>query len=383
MCVMTDSRLSPLPTPCLLVDEARMTRNIERLAQHAAALGLSLRPHLKTTKSIEAARRVLPGGNGPATVSTLAEAEAFAEAGITDILYGVGISPDKLERVLALHRAGCRLIVLLDCAAQAEAVAAAARASGIAIPAMIEIDSDGHRSGLTAQDPTLVEVGRILHAGGAELCGVLCHAGESYGAVGRAAQALCAEEERRAVVAAASVLRAAGLPCPVVSVGSTPTAHAAEHLDGVTELRAGVYVFFDLVMAGIEVCQIDDIALSVLTTVIGHQPSRGWTICDAGWMAMSRDRGTASQRVDQGYGVVCDAEGQVIPGLIVIQANQEHGVIAKRPGFDGPIPEFPVGTRLRILPNHACATAAQHQNYHVIPDTPGAALKTWPRFSGW
>lgn len=109
---MTDSRLSPLPTPCLLVDEARMTRNIERLAQHAAALGLSLRPHLKTTKSIEAARRVLPGGNGPATVSTLAEAEAFAEAGITDILYGVGISPDKLERVLALHRAGCRLIVL-------------------------------------------------------------------------------------------------------------------------------------------------------------------------------------------------------------------------------------------------------------------------------
>lgn len=187
---MTDSRLSPLPTPCLLVDEARMTRNIERLAQHAAALGLSLRPHLKTTKSIEAARRVLPGGNGPATVSTLAEAEAFAEAGITDILYGVGISPDKLERVLALHRAGCRLIVLLDCAAQAEAVAAAARASGIAIPAMIEIDSDGHRSGLTAQDPTLVEVGRILHAGGAELCGVLCHAGESYGAVGRAAQAL-------------------------------------------------------------------------------------------------------------------------------------------------------------------------------------------------
>lgn len=380
---MTDSRLAALPTPCLLVDEARMKRNIDRLSRHAASLGVSLRPHLKTTKSVEAARYVLKDGKGPATVSTLAEAEAFARAGINDILYGVGISPAKLDRVLALHRAGCRLTVLLDCAAQAEAVAAASKASGIAIPAMIEIDSDGHRSGLTANDPALTEVGRILHDGGAELVGVLCHAGESYGAVGQAAQARFAEEERQAVVDAATVLRDAGLPCPVVSVGSTPTAHAAENLDGVTEMRAGVFVFFDLVMAGIEVCSVDDIALSVLTCVIGHQEDKGWAICDAGWMAMSRDRGTAAQRVDQGYGLVCDAAGTVIPGLYVKQANQEHGVIARHPDFDGDMPDFPVGTLLRILPNHACATAAQHQRYHVIPQDAGAPLLEWPRFGGW
>ncbi|SMX48735.1 DSD1 family PLP-dependent enzyme [Maliponia aquimaris] len=380
---MSDARLSALPTPCLLVDEARMNRNIDRLSRHAASLGVRLRPHLKTTKSVDAARHVLAGGNGPATVSTLAEAEVFAEAGIADILYAVGISPDKLDRVVALHRAGCRLIVLLDSVAQAEAVAAASRACGIAIPAMIEIDSDGHRSGLTADDPALIDVGRTLDAGGAELCGVLCHAGESYGAVGRAAQAVCAEQERRAVVDASDRLRGAGLPCPVVSVGSTPTAHAAKDLTGVTEMRAGVYVFFDLVMAGIDVCDVDDIALSVLTTVIGHQTTRGWTICDAGWMAMSRDRGTASQRVDQGYGIVCDAAGKVIPGLIVIQANQEHGVIAPRSGFDGGTPDLPLGTKLRILPNHACATAAQHGHYHVIPAKRDAPLATWPRFGGW
>ncbi len=378
-----DPRLSALTTPCLLVDEARMKRNIDRLSEHAATLGVSLRPHLKTTKSVEAARYVLTGKHGPATVSTLAEAEMFAAAGITDILYGVGISTPKLDRVIALHRAGCRLIVLLDCAAQAQAVADASHASGIAIPAMIEIDSDGHRSGLTAQDPALIEVGRILHEGGADLRGVLCHAGGSYGSVGRAAHAKCAEEERLAVVDAATALRDAGLPCPVVSIGSTPTAHAATDLTGVTEMRAGVYVFFDLVMAGIEVCKIDDIALSVLTTVIGHQTARGWTICDAGWMAMSRDRGTAAQRVDQGYGIVCDEAGAVIPGLFVVQANQEHGVIARRPDFDGEIPDFPVGTRLRILPNHACATAAQHQHYHVIPATADAPLAMWSRFGGW
>lgn len=380
---MIDSRLASLPTPCLLVDETRMLRNIDRLRRHADALGVALRPHLKTTKSVEAARRTLADGNGPATVSTLAEAEAFAAAGITDILYGVGISPDKLDRVIALHRAGCRLTVILDCAEQAQAVVAESQSSGIAIPALIEIDSDGHRSGLTADNPALITVARILHDGGADLRGVLCHAGGSYSSVGRAAHAQLAEEERQAVVAAAQVLSDADLPCPVVSVGSSPTAHGAKDLTGVTELRAGVYVFFDLFQTGIEVCETDDIALSVLTTVIGHQSARGWTICDAGWMAMSRDRGTAAQAVDQGYGVVCDDAGQVIEGLIVVQANQEHGVIARRPDFEGDVPEFEVGTRLRILPNHACATAAQHQRYHVIPAKQGVPLEVWPRFGGW
>jgi D-serine deaminase-like pyridoxal phosphate-dependent protein len=380
---MRDPRLAPLPTPSLLLDEAKMKRNIERLEAHAAQLGVAMRPHLKTTKCVEAARYVLKDGTGPATVSTLAEAEAFAAAGITDIVYGVGIGLNKLERVLALHRSGCRVTVLLDSVVQAHAVSKASQAAGIAIPAMIEIDSDGHRSGLTPVDPELIEVGRILHEQGAELSGVLCHAGESYFAVGREAQAAFAETERLAVVNSAASLHAAGLPCPIVSVGSTPTAHAAKDLSGVTEMRAGVYVFFDLVMAGIEACNIDDIALSVLTTVIGHQAKQGWVLVDAGWMAMSRDRGTANQAVDQGYGLVCDEAGHVLKDLMVIQANQEHGVIAVRPGSGGTMPDLPYGTRLRILPNHACATAAQHQRYHVLPKQPGAPLMTWERFGGW
>lgn len=380
---MSDTRLPPLPTPCLLVDEAKMKRNIDRLAQHANVLGVALRPHLKTTKSVDAARYVLKDGNGPATVSTLAEAEVFARNGVNDIVYGVGIGLNKLERVLDLHRAGCRLTVLLDSREQAEAVARASREAGISIPAMIEIDSDGHRSGLTPQDPELVTVGRLLHEGGAKLEGVLCHAGESYFAVGREAQRKFAEVERDAVVQSAAALRKADLPCPVVSVGSTPTAHAAADLTGVTEMRAGVYVFFDLVMAGIGACSVDDIALSVLTTVIGHQAKHGWVICDAGWMAMSRDRGTANQKVDQGYGLVCDETGAVIPDLIVAQANQEHGIITVRPDSNGSMPDFPLGTRLRILPNHACATAAQHDRYHVVPEDENARLLTWERFGGW
>ena len=157
----------------------------------------------------------------------------------------------------------------------------------------------------------------------------------------------------------------------MVSVGSTPTAHFAEKLDGVTEVRAGVFVFFDLVMAGIGVCRVEDIALSVLATVNGHRADKGWTLIDAGWMAMSRDRGTAKQPLDQGYGLVCDLDGRPIPDLIVVDTHQEHGVIAHRSG--GKAPALPVGTRLRILPNHACATGAQHEGYNVVEGEQGSA----------
>jgi D-serine deaminase-like pyridoxal phosphate-dependent protein len=376
-------QLRLLPTPSLILDEHRMLRNIDRLRARMDALGVPLRPHLKTPKSVDVAKRLLTEGNGPATVSTLREAEVFAAAGVRDLLYAVGVTPDKLDRVLALRATGCDLTVVLDSNAQAEAVAEASRRTGDAIPALIEIDCDGHRSGLAPDDPQIVAIGRILHEGGATLRGVVTHAGESYGLVGADALAVCAEQERAAAVAAATALRAAGLPCPVVSVGSTPTAHCARDLTGVTEVRAGVYVFFDLVMAGVGVCTTDDIALSVLTTVIGHQRERGWIIVDAGWMALSRDRGTADQAVDQGYGLVCDIEGRVLGDVIVVSANQEHGVVALRPGAAGALPDLAVGAKLRILPNHACATGAQFDGYEVARAEAGAPLAHWPRFRGW
>ena len=375
--------LLALSTPSLVLDERRMLRNVERLNAHLGALGVPLRPHLKTPKSVEVARRVLEGGTGPATVSTLREAEIFAEAGVRDILYAVGIAPGKLERVLAIRAGGCDLTVVVDSVEQAEAVASSSQRAGDRIPALIEIDSDGSRAGLMPHDPLVVSIGRILEEGGAELRGVMTHAGASYGAVGADALAEFAERERAAAVQAADSLRAAGLPSPVVSVGSTPTAHFARDLTGVTEVRAGTHIFFDLVMAGIGVCTLDDIAISVLTTVIGRQPERGTLVIDAGWMALSRDRGTARQPVDQGYGLVCDLEGQVIPDLLVRETSQEHGVVGVREGSGGNLPDLPVGTLLRILPNHACATASQFDGYEVLPAAGGSSLEHWTRFRGW
>jgi D-serine deaminase-like pyridoxal phosphate-dependent protein len=373
-------------TPFAVLDVARLDRNVRRLRDHLDALHVPLRLHVKTAKSVDVARRVHGGSPEPITVSTLAEAEQFAEAGYTDILYAVGIEQHKLRRVAALARQGVNVTVLLDSADQATAVVRAAQAERTQIPALVEVDCDGHRGGLRPDDPTLVQIGTILADGG-QLGGVLTHAGESYFAATPEAQRRAAQNERDAIVAAARALDAAGLPCPIVSVGSTPTAHAAHDLAGVTEVRAGNFVFFDLVMAGIGVCAVDDLALSIAVSVIGHQPARGWILTDGGWMAMSRDRGTAQQSVDQGYGLVTDLSGQVIPDLIMSAASQEHGVLSMRAGSARPLPRLPVGTRLRVLPNHACATAAQHDRYHVIAGDPGAAVSeitaVWPRSSGW
>lgn len=374
-------KLDDLPTPALVLDRPQMLRNVARMRTRLDALGVAFRPHVKTCKSIDAARPMLASPAGPITVSTLLEARQFAAHGVTDILYAVGIVPARFAEVAELRARGVDLAVILDSVAMAEALAAWTRAHGATIPALIEIDTDGHRSGVKPGDALLLDVARAL-TGGAELRGVMTHAGDSYNCRTPAALAAMAEQERAGAVTAAQRLRAAGHAAPVVSVGSTPTALSAVGLDGVTEVRAGVFVFFDLVMAGIGVCRQDEIALSVLATVIGQRADTGWLITDAGWMALSRDRGTAKQPVDQGYGVVLDVDGAPLPGWIMSDANQEHGILSRRDGAPANLAAFPIGTRLRILPNHACATAAQHGAYHVV-DGGREVAAVWPRFSGW
>jgi D-serine deaminase-like pyridoxal phosphate-dependent protein len=372
--------LEHVPTPALVLDADRMRRNIARMRTRLDALGVAFRPHVKTCKSIEVARELMPAPHGPVTVSTLREADQFFAHGVTDILYAVGIAPGKLEHVAKLRRAGCDLAIILDSVEAAEAVGAFARAHAIDIPVLIEIDTDGHRAGVLPEAPVLLDVARALQAP-ARLRGVMTHAGASYDCRGEAALVAMAAQERDGAVRAAMRLRDARFAAPVVSVGSTPTALSARDLGGVSEVRAGVFVFFDLVMAGIGVCSVDDIALSVLATVIGHRRDKGLIVTDAGWMAMSRDRGTARQAVDQGYGLVLDLDGRLLPDVWMSDANQEHGIVSARNGAAVDFARFPLGTRLRVLPNHACATAAQHAAYEVLEG--GRHVARWERFGGW
>ncbi len=376
-------QISDVSTPAALIDTQRMQRNIERMQLRMNDLGVAFRPHVKTTKCIEIARMQVTAGARGITVSTLKEAEQFFAAGITDILYAVGMVQPKLKQAAALLAQGCRLKIVADSETAARAIVNYSAQHGVTFEVWIEVDTDNHRSGVKPHSATLLEIGQLLHKGGAKLGGVMTHAGSSYELNTPQALQAMAEQERSLCVLAAQRLREAGLPCPVVSVGSTPTALSATQLQGVTEVRAGVYVMFDLVMANVGVCATDDVALSVLTTVIGHQLDKGWVIVDAGWMAMSRDRGTQNQQQDYGYGQVCDVNGRPISGYVMTSANQEHGIISRLDRkIDATTAEqFPVGTQLRVLPNHACATGAQFPEYYAVHKQ--QVQGTWPRFYGW
>ena len=375
------SPITDLNTPAALIDTERMQRNILGMQSRMNGLGVAFRPHVKTTKCLPIAKAQIEAGARGITVSTLKEAEQFFAAGVQDILYAVGMAAPKLRQAAKLISEGCALKIIADSADAASAIATYSSQYGVKFEVWIEIDTDSHRSGVKPESDDLLEIGRILNNAGA-LGGVMTHAGGSYALNTPEALQAMAEQERSRCVRAAQRLREAGLPCAVVSVGSTPTALNAQQLDGVTEVRAGVYVFFDLVMRNIGVCSEQDIALSVLTTVIGHQADKGWAIVDAGWMAMSRDRGTQKQALDFGYGQVCDHQGQPLPGYLMDSANQEHGIIARSGEMDSEIARtLPVGTLLRILPNHACATGAQFPEYQAVQGD--QVIATWPRFYGW
>ncbi|WP_438765627.1 DSD1 family PLP-dependent enzyme [Kushneria sp. TE3] len=371
-----------LETPAALIDVERMQRNIKRMQGRMDTLGVRFRPHVKTTKCPAVAQAQMTAGAQGITVSTLKEAEQFFNAGMTDILYAVGMVPSKLSQALALRQRGCALKLIVDNIDAAQALGDFGKAHDATFEVWIEIDSDGHRSGVKPEDNALLEIARALQESGVHFGGVMTHAGSSYDYNTPEDLLSIAEQERKGAVRAADRLRDAGFSCPVVSVGSTPTALSAEHLEGVTEVRAGVYVLFDLVMHNVGVCTLDDIALSVLTTVIGHQEEKGWAIVDAGWMAMSRDRGTQKQQHDFGFGQACTEDGTVLEGYILSGANQEHGILSCTRDIDHDIKQhFPIGTRLRILPNHACATGAQHPQYGAL--RPDGGIDLWPRFYGW
>lgn len=375
-------RLAALATPALVVDRPRLLANIARMEARARELGVRLRPHLKTAKSIEVARAIPSATGYGITVSTVKEVEYFAAHGVPDLLYAVTVTPDRVPRLAHATRGGTVVRLAADDAAVVAEVAAAAAAADARFPVLVEIDSGEHRSGLAPDDDALLDVARAIERAPAlQLDGVFTHAGHSYGCRSIDAIRSIAEQERAAVVHAKERLIAAGLPCGITSVGSTPTATHAAHLDGVTELRAGVYVFQDLFQAAIGSCTLDDLAATVLTTVIGQQRRHGRVLVDAGGLALSKDRSTASLGAagDCGYGLVADVSGRhLIDEVRVVEVFQEHGVLAGT-GLD--FDALPVGSRLRILPNHACMTASAYDRYHVVDGD--CVVEAWPRIHEW
>lgn len=378
--------LADLPTPCLVLDRSKLTANLKRMRDACERNNVRLRPHLKTAKSIDVAQLVLDDVDQGIAVSTLLEAEYFIQHGLRDIQYAVCITPDKLARVSLLQSGGAQVTIITDNVGVAKEIAAAGERFETRFRVQVEVDCGELRTGVEPASEDLLEIGRILSQ--AELVdfdGVMTHAGHSYNCRTRAEVEEVAEAERKAVVLAAERLAKIGIPSRTVSIGSTPTALYAAGLEGVSEVRAGVYMFGDMFQAQIGSCEVTDLAVSVLADVSSHRPDLGHFTIDAGALALSKDRSTERVQNDIGFGIVAGQNGSILnPQLTVDRVYQEHGLIQLRDGQQ--LKDFPIQSKLRIFPNHVCMTAAMYDRYYVVDSQEGdgmTVIAEWSRVNGW
>ncbi len=370
--------LDDLPTPAFLVDLDAVERNCARVRAKARASQVLLRPHVKTHKTIEGARLQLGGETGPITVSTLAEAEFYVDAGFRDITYAVPLAPSKLDRVLDLQRRIDALRILADHPDTVRAAAEASASRRQSLSVMIKIDCGYHRAGVDPAGPLVMDLARLI-ASSPELRmgGFLTHAGHSYHVEGRDQIALIAADEKRAVIEAAARAEAAGTGGGIRSVGSTPTIAVGEDFSDVDEIRPGNYIFFDAFQASIGACTWADCAASVLASIIAIHPDRRQIVIDAGALALSKDLG-AHHPERATYGVVV-FKGRMQPAMKLHSLSQEHGQIeVTDPAI---LREVRIGDKLRIIENHSCLTAAMYDRYYVLRED--EVVAEWRPTRGW
>jgi D-serine deaminase-like pyridoxal phosphate-dependent protein len=311
------------------------------------------------------------GGIGPITVSTLAEAEFYADAGFTDITYAVPIAPEKLARVAALARRVERLNILLD----SERALRAVESFGGEFDVFLKVDCGYHRAGVDPDDPDSERLALAMRdSSSIHFQGVLTHAGHSYHAKSPGEILHVAAAETDAVTRFRALL---GDDAIMRSIGSTPTASVVERFNDCDEVRPGNYVFYDAFQSTIGSCSAADVAVSVLATVIGCYPERRTLLVDAGALALSKDSGPDHVDPQFGYGIVCDTDLRPLP-LRVIALSQEHGKIE---GEGSVIARHPVGTLLRIVPNHSCLTAAMFERYYAVEGD--RVIAEWRPVRGW
>jgi D-serine deaminase-like pyridoxal phosphate-dependent protein len=372
--------LTDIPTPALLLDLDVLERNIDAMQQKANRLGVALRPHVKTHKCIEVGIRQREAGAKGITVATLVEARDFAAAGFDDITWAFPLVVGRIGEVIELARR-ITFRVTVDSEAAAAALDAVARGAGLKLHTWLEVDCGYHRSGVDPwRDDSVALARRIAGAEGTTLDGILTHAGHSYHAQDAAEREKIAHQERDIMVGFARRLREAGLAVPMVSVGSTPSMAAHDDLTGVDEARPGNYAFYDYMQAAAGVCRPEDVAVSVLASVVSHQPGAPHVIVDAGALAMSKDLGPDGARA-RGLGpLYAGLDGAAIdPSAYLASVSQEHGFVKSAAAADL-IGRFAVGDRVRIMPNHSCLTAAMFDEYHVVRG--GAVVDRWKVLRG-
>lgn len=346
--------IAELPTPALLLDLDVLESNLRRMAERAAGFSVALRPHIKTHKCIEVGERQRALGAQGIAVATLYEARVFAEHGFDDITWASPVTLNRLDETRELaDRVQLRLVV-----DSADAIAAL-EATKQPFHTWLKVDCGYHRAGVDPHSPTAMELARALYESDTlDFDGILTHSGHAYRGHSRHEIAAAATQERQVMVEFAERLSAAGVEVRGISVGSTPAVSAVDHLDGVSEVRPGNYVFNDYTQVLLGSCTPRDCAVTVLASVVSCQPAAQHSVADAGALALSKDtgRGKAHQPT---MGEIYDdyAAGTLRSDARLVSVSQEHGVVSRA---------LPVGSRIRVLPNHSCLCVACFDEYHVV-----------------
>lgn len=344
-------RLTDLPTPCVLVEQSKLERNLDRMQAIADAGGVRLRPHAKTHKSVELARLQIARGAVGICCAKLGEAEVFADAGIEDIRLPYPLNPVNAPRVVSLLDR-TRLSFIVDHPDVARGWSDAMRAAGRAVDVLVKVDVGLHRCGIDPAAAGAADfVRRVAELPGLRFKGLLSHAGHAYGAASADDVAAVARNEAKVMTALAERVRQQGVAVEEISVGATPTARFSAKEPGLTELRPGNYVYYDRMQVALGGADWEDCALTVLARVVTtHEPDR--IILDCGSKTLTTDQARGSAGV--GYGIVLQAVDRAVPddSLVIERLSEEHATVrASRPSALKP------GDLVRVVPNHSCVVS--------------------------
>lgn len=364
--------LLELETPHILLDYERLQANIRLIQNIAVSRGVNLRPHIKTHKCLEIARRQIDAGAVGITASKVDEALVFIKNGIRSVTVAYPlVVASKLDRLItAAHAYNADLRLIVDSPAGVNTIAAAAEKHQKQVDVFLKIDVGLHRCGLTEGDRRMVGlVQSIVQAADLNFVGLLSHAGHTYGAEDMEAARKIAQEECETMMRVRAKLEGAGIDVAEVSVGSTPGTLASDSYDGITEIRPGNYVFMDRMPLRLKLIEANRIALSVLATVVSQNAD--YFIIDAGSKTLSSDQGAHGMAGMEGYGLAYPADRFENRDyeMIVAKLSEEHGFVTRK-GLD-----LEIGAQLRIVPNHACVVANLLDTYAVLKD--GHITEQW------
>jgi D-serine deaminase-like pyridoxal phosphate-dependent protein len=326
-------------TPALLVDETVVSHNLTKLAAYATRSGIAIRPHTKTHKSIELARRQIEAGAAGLTAAKVGEVEQMVQASGDILLAYPAVDAARCGRLAELAKSHT-IHVAIDSNIAREALAVAARLAGSTIGILIDLDVGMHRTGLQSPHEAMELAQAVAKTASLRLDGLFCYPGHVWAP---------ADQQKAPLGKVAALLqetldlwKRSGLKAEIVSGGSTPTAYQSHLIPQLTEIRPGTYIYNDMNTVAGGFCKLEDCAASIVCTVVSNAVP-GKVVIDAGTKTLTSDRCIPDPESGHGYVVQ-------YPDAKITRLSEEHGELdvtacERRPA---------IGERVQVIPNHIC-----------------------------